>query len=55
MHRAWPSWMAFWIKTGLWVAAIVLPGGLLLLPVIYAMHRHEARREDAAAPIPSRP
>ncbi|MCB9593482.1 MAG: hypothetical protein H6719_12180 [Sandaracinaceae bacterium] len=35
--------MAFWLKAGLWVAAIVLPGGLLLLPVIYAVHRRDER------------
>jgi len=39
--------MAFWIKAGLFVAAVVLPGGLLLLPVIYAMHRKERATEPA--------
>jgi len=39
--------MAFWIKAGLFVAAAVLPGGVLLLPVIYAMHRRERSPEPA--------
>lgn len=36
----------FWLKLLLWLAAVVLPGGVLLLPVIYAVHR-----KDAARPI----
>ena len=42
-HPASCHVMAFWLKAGLWVAAIVLPGGLLLLPVIYAVHRRDER------------
>jgi len=39
--------MALWIKAGLFVAAVVLPGGVLLLPVIYAMHRNDRRPQPA--------
>lgn len=44
--------MAFWIKASLWTAVVVLPGGVLLLPVIYAVHKREqdseASGEDAS-------
>ncbi len=33
--------MAFFIKASLWVGVALLPGGVLLLPVIYAVHRKE--------------
>ncbi len=38
----------FW-KVGLWLAVALLPGGVLLLPVIYALHRRERARLSAAA------
>ncbi|MCA9605408.1 MAG: hypothetical protein KC619_07425 [Myxococcales bacterium] len=34
--------MFFWLKAVLWLAVLLLPGGVLLLPVIYAVHRREA-------------
>lgn len=37
--------MAFLLKLLLMTAVVVLPGGLLLLPLLYAVHRHEARDE----------
>ena len=37
--------MAFWLKLLLWTAVVLLPGGLLLLPVLYALHRREAGEE----------
>lgn len=44
--------MSRWVKRGLWVAALVLPGGVLLLPVIVAVHGKERRdrRRTATAP-----
>lgn len=39
----------FWFKTLLWLAVVLLPGGLLLLPALYALHR----RESAATPSPA--
>lgn len=41
--RAFTLGMAFWLKLLLWTGVLVLPGGLLLLPLIYGLHRHEAR------------
>ncbi len=38
--------MGFLLKPLLWIGVVVLPGGLLLLPVIYALHRSERRRAD---------
>ena len=40
--------MTLWVKVLLWLAVVILPGGMLLLPVIYAMTRSERRRSDAA-------
>lgn len=34
--------MVFWLKLMLWLAVLLLPGGVLLLPVIYAVHRRGA-------------
>ena len=42
MHNAPP--MALWIKLSLWVAVIVLPGGLLLTPLLVAVHRRDLAR-----------
>lgn len=41
--------LMFWFKTLLWLAVVLLPGGLLLLPALYALHR----RESAATPSPA--
>lgn len=39
--------MALWIKLSLWVAVLVLPGGLLLSPLLVAMHRRDRARRSA--------
>ncbi len=31
--------MALWLKATLWIAVVLLPGGLLLVPVLLAFHR----------------
>jgi hypothetical protein len=38
----------FWLKTLLWLAVVLLPGGLLLLPVLYALHRREREGSDGS-------
>ena len=41
--------MVFWLKLLLWTAVVLLPGGLLLLPVLYALHRRETGDEGEAS------
>ena len=47
--------MALWLKALLWVAVLVLPGGLLLAPVLLAVHHKErlarAEADDASDAI----
>lgn len=37
-------------KIALWAGVILLPGGMLLLPVLYAVHRNGARTNPAPQP-----
>ncbi|MEC7522097.1 MAG: hypothetical protein VYE22_19585 [Myxococcota bacterium] len=38
-----------WIKALLWLAMILLPGGILLAPVLYGLHRREDEARRALA------
>ena len=40
--------MALWIKVLLWVAVLLLPGGLLLSPLLVAAHRRDLTRGERA-------
>ncbi len=42
--------MALWLKALLWIAIVLLPGGLLLLPVMIAFQERERRMRIAARP-----
>jgi hypothetical protein len=49
--------MALWLKALLWIAIVLLPGGLLLVPVAIAFRERERRGRAAArqaAPDPDR-
>ncbi|GAB5550091.1 MAG: hypothetical protein RLO52_06330 [Sandaracinaceae bacterium] len=37
-----------WIKALLWLAVVLLPGGILLLPLLYGLHRRRAEAEERA-------
>lgn len=45
----------FWLKTLLWLAVVLLPGGLLLLPVLYALHRRESEAGEGAPKLEAMP
>ncbi len=51
--------MALALKALLWIAIVLLPGGLLLVPVLLAFSRHErrarARRLPLAGDVPVAP
>ncbi|MDH5490993.1 MAG: hypothetical protein OEY14_03375 [Myxococcales bacterium] len=42
--------MSPWIRRAAWAAAIALPGGLLLLPVIVADHLERRRQRGTTHP-----
>lgn len=42
--------MALWLKATLWIAVVLLPGGLLLVPVLLAFHRRDRRDRARAVP-----
>ena len=37
-----------WIKALLWLAVVLLPGGILLLPLLYSLQRRRAEAEERA-------
>lgn len=41
--------MAGWIKGVLWIAVVLLPGGILLAPVLIGVHERERRARLRAA------
>ncbi len=43
--------MALWVKAMLWIGLVLLPGGLLLAPVLYAFHRRDRRARVRAVPV----
>lgn len=43
--------MAIWVKALLWIGLVLLPGGLLLAPVLYAFHRGERRARVRSMPV----
>lgn len=43
--------MASWFKMGLWVVAVLAPGGFLLLPVLLAPHKLRAARQPDSTPV----
>lgn len=48
-----PFAMALWLKVLFWIAVVVLPGGVLLLPLAVAVHRRRPQPQPAGEP-PSR-
>ena len=46
--------MPIWGKALLWIAVVLLPGGLLLAPIVLAFS-HRERRRARAVPIGSDP
>jgi hypothetical protein len=36
--------MGLWIKAFLWIAVVLLPGGILLVPVLVGFHERERRK-----------
>jgi hypothetical protein len=47
--------MALWVKALLWIAVVLLPGGLLLLPVLVALHGEESARSETSRGEPAEP
>lgn len=43
--------MAVWVKAILWIAVVLLPGGLLLAPVVLAFHQRDRRARARAVPV----
>jgi hypothetical protein len=36
--------MGIWIKAFLWIAIVLLPGGILLIPVLIGFHERDRRK-----------
>lgn len=50
-HHASATDVMLWIKALLWLAVVLLPGGILLLPLLYGLHRRRAEAEERALAI----